>query len=73
MFIFACLSTVYSSLIALTLRGAYSLDVFGAIIFASFSWISSWYLSYYIDVKVFGLIFQERFEDWKQNKCGNCD
>jgi hypothetical protein len=57
----------------LVLRGAYSMDVFGACIYSAFSWIASWYLSYYVDVGLFGLNFQERFPDWPHLRCWNCD
>lgn len=50
-------TAVYGSVLMLALRGAYSLDVFGACIYAAFAWQASLYLCYYIDVKVFGLSF----------------
>ena len=57
MFFVALLATVYQSIIILVLRGAYMIDVFAAFVFGHFFWIAGQSLSYYIDVKVFGLLF----------------
>jgi hypothetical protein len=68
-FLVALIACVYDSLLLLSLRGAYSMDVFGALIFSSFAWHASWYLSYFVDVKMLGLTFQERFPDWDYHHC----
>lgn len=52
---------VLQALVSIVTRGAYSIDIFGAVIFGFFFWHVGEYLSYYIDVRVFGLTFQERF------------
>lgn len=62
---------VTQSFVAIVLRGAYSIDIFAAFIFGFFFWHLGNYLSYYIDVCVFGLSFQERFPQF-QRECGNC-
>lgn len=57
LFFVALLATVYQSILILVLRGAYMIDVFAAFVFGHFFWIAGQSLSYYIDVKVFGMLF----------------
>ena len=45
----------------MVLRGCFMIDIFGAVIFGQFAWHFANRVSYFIDVKVFGLHFQERF------------
>lgn len=54
-------AAIFESALGIFTRGAYSIDIFGAFIFGFFFWYVGFYLSYYIDVLVFGLTFQERF------------
>ena len=42
---------------AIITRGAYIIDIFAAIIFGHAFFILAEYLSYYVDVKIFGLTF----------------
>jgi len=56
---------------AIITRGAYIIDVFAAVIFGHAFYILAEYLSYYVDVKIFGLTFQERFPDF-ETECANC-
>ena len=58
---FALFVAFYQSVMALACHGAYSIDIMGALIFGYFFMILGERLSYYIDVKVFGITFQERF------------
>ena len=67
--ILAMVTAVYSAGLMLALRGAYSMDIFGACIYSAFSWLASLYLSYYVDVGIFGLCFQERFPEWAHHQC----
>lgn len=43
--------------LVLALQGAYSIDVFGALVFGHFFWSVGYHYSYLIDVNVFGLVF----------------
>ena len=62
---------VTQSFLILCCRGAYSIDLFAALIFGHFFWVLGNQLSYWIDVRVFGLTFQERFPEF-QKECTNC-
>ena len=64
--------TLFQSVMALACHGAYSIDIMAALMFGYFFMILGEKLSYYIDVKVFGLTFQERFEAY-QTECANCN
>lgn len=55
----------------LALRGAYSIDVFGGLVFGHYGWTWAYHYSYLIDCNVFGLTFQERFPHY-QTECSNC-
>jgi hypothetical protein len=57
LFYLAVFATVYQSILILVLRGAYMIDVFAAFVFGHFFWIAGQWVSYYIDVKVFGMLF----------------
>ena len=41
----------------LSLRGAYIIDIFGALVFGHFFWLFGMWFSYYVDVKMLGLPF----------------
>ena len=62
---------LWQAAMALTTRGAYIIDLFAAFIFGHYFFVVGEQLSYYIDVSVFGLTFQERFPDFPTN-CGKC-
>lgn len=48
--------------LSLALRGHYLMDNFGGLVLAAYIWeASNNWLSYYVDVKLFGMTFQERF------------
>ena len=61
----------YQFTMALCTRGAYIIDLFAAWIFGHFFFVVAEQLSYYIDVKIFGLTFQERFPNFR-TECGKC-
>ena len=67
----ALFTCVWQSIMALLTRGAYCIDLFAAFIFGHFFFVVSEQLAYYIDVKVFGLTFQERFPNFP-TECGKC-
>lgn len=56
---------------ALCTRGAYIIDLFAAWIFGHFFFVVGEQLSYYVDVLVFGLTFQERFPNFPTS-CSKC-
>ena len=62
---------IYQASMALFTRGAYIIDLFAAFIFGHFFFVVAEQLSYYIDVKIFGLTFQERFPHFP-TQCGKC-
>jgi len=62
---------LYQAAVALTTRGAYIIDLFAAFIFGHYFFVVAEQLSYYIDVGIFGLTFQERFPNFQTN-CGKC-
>ena len=62
---------IYQTCMVLFTRGAYIIDLFAAVIFGHFFFVVSEQLSYYIDVKIFGLCFQERFPHFP-TQCGKC-
>ena len=47
--------------LVLVCRGAYIIDLLAAVIMGYFFWILGMWLSYWTDVKILGLSFQERF------------
>ena len=53
----AVFATAYQSILILVLRGAYMIDVFAGFVFGHFCWLAGQSLSYYIDVKIFGMLF----------------
>ena len=53
----AVFATAYQSILILVFRGAYMIDVFAGLVFGHFFWLAGQSLSYYIDVKVFGMLF----------------
>ena len=53
----AVFATFYQSLVILVLRGAYMIDVFAGFVFGHFCWLVGQSISYYIDVKIFGMFF----------------
>ena len=58
--------------LSLTLKGHYSIDQYGGLIIGFWSWkVSHNWLSYYIDVKIFGMTIHERFTEIP-TKCGLC-
>ena len=69
--ILSLLVCIFQTVMVLSLRGAYIIDIFGAVCFGHFFWIAGMWLSYYIDVKILGLPFQERFPEFPK-QCGNC-
>jgi len=59
--------------LSLCFKGHYSIDNFGGLIFGAYLWICSHnWLSYYVDVKLFGMTLHERFPDQIQTECSNC-
>lgn len=56
---------------SLCTRGAYIIDLFAAFIFGHFFFVVGEQLAYYIDVKIFGLTFQERFPNFP-TQCSKC-
>ena len=56
---------------ALCTRGAYIIDLFAAFIFGHYLFVVGEQLSYYVDVKIFGLTFQERFPHFPK-QCSKC-
>ena len=48
---------IYQTCMVLFTRGAYIIDLFAAVIFGHFFFVVAEQLSYYIDVKIFGLCF----------------
>jgi hypothetical protein len=57
LFFVSILAIVYQSILILVLRGAYMIDVFAAFVFGHFFWLAGQSLSYYVDVKLFGMLF----------------
>lgn len=51
------LAIFYQSILILAMRGAYMIDVFAGLVFGYFWWIIAQNLSYYVDVKIFGMFF----------------
>jgi len=59
--------------LSLCFKGHYSIDNFGGLILGAYIWIcSNYWLSYYVDVKLFGMTLHERFPDQIQTECSNC-
>ena len=67
----ALVTSVTQTFLALSTRGAYSIDIIAAFLFGHFFWLVGEKLCYYIDVSIFGNCFQERFPDFVK-ECGNC-
>ena len=60
--------------LSLCFRGHYTIDNFGGIMLGAYLWlVSNNWLSYYIDVKLFGMTLHERYpDDQIQTECANC-
>lgn len=69
---FAFFVLIYQTTMSLCTRGAYIIDLFAAFIFGHFFFILGERLAYYIDVKLFGLTFQERFPHFA-TECSKCN
>ena len=48
---------LFQTFMALTTRGAYIIDLFAAFVFGHYFFVVGEQLSYYVDVKIFGLTF----------------
>jgi len=68
---FAFFVFLYQATMALCTRGAYIIDLFAAFIFGHFFFVVGEQLSYYVDVKIFNLTFQERFPNFPTS-CSKC-
>ena len=67
------LALVGDCYLSLCFKGHYSIDNFGGLILGAHIWLcSNNWLSYYVDVKLFGMTLHERFPDQIQTECSNC-
>ena len=68
------LALIADCYLSLCFKGHYSIDNFGGLMLGAHAWIiSNNWLSYYIDVKLFGMTLHERYPDGQiQTECANC-
>ena len=68
---FSLFTLIFQGTLMICLRGHYSIDIFGGLVFAHYIWMIAERYSYLVDVKLFRIPFLKRFPKINQS-CQKC-